>query len=118
MSSLRILIAEDEAVIALLLEEVLAGLGHSICATTATEEETVSATVRYRPDLIIIDDGLQEGDGVSAMKTILANRAIPHVFTTGSRAGVLARQPGAIVIEKPFHEPDLVRAIAQAMSSS
>lgn len=114
MEPLRILIAEDEAVIALLMGEVLAGLGHSICAITATEDETVSAAAQYRPDLIIIDEGLQEGDGVSAMRSILASGAIPHVFTTGNMAGVLARRPDAIVIEKPFHETDLVRAIARA----
>ena len=115
MKPLRILIAEDEAIIAMLLGEVLSGLGHSICATAATEEEAVAAALVHTPDLIIIDAGLREGSGIAAMAKINAHRLTPHLFITGNAARVKAVQPKAVVLEKPFHEAALVAAIERAM---
>ena len=114
MASLRILIAEDEAIIAMLLGEVLTGLGHTICATAATEEEAVAAARAHLPDLIIIDAGLREGSGLSAMRRINAAHPTPHLFTTGNVMGVRAALPRAIILEKPFNEIDLIMAIDRA----
>jgi CheY-like chemotaxis protein len=113
---LNIMIVEDEAVIAMLLGEVLAGLGHSICASVATEDEAVATALAHGPDLIIVDAGLRDGSGVAAMARIVQNRAIPHVFITGNVARVIASAPGAVVIEKPFHEADLMAAIGRALA--
>ncbi len=116
MTPLRILIAEDEAIIALLLGEVLRGLGHSICATVATEDEAVAAALEHHPDLIIIDAGLRDGSGITAMATINTTRQTPYIFSTGDAAGARALQPTAVVLEKPFHEEDLIMAIERALS--
>ncbi len=115
MKSLRILIAEDEAIIAMLLGEVLSALGHNICATVVTEDEAVAAALAHVPDLIIIDAGLREGSGIAAMTTINAEHFTPHLFITGNAARVRALQPKAVVLEKPFHEAALVAAIERAM---
>lgn len=117
MKSLRILIAEDEAVIAMLLGEVLTGLGHSICASVTTADEAVAAARRHQPDVIIADAGLRDSSGVEAIATILTTAKIPHVFMSGNVAAVLALRPDAVVMEKPFHEGDLVSAIARAIST-
>jgi CheY-like chemotaxis protein len=61
MKALRVLVIEDDALIALLLSELLAGMGHDVCATAATEAEAVRAATRYRPDLMIVDAGLGRG---------------------------------------------------------
>ena len=115
MKALRILIAEDEAVIAMLIAEVLTGLGHSICARVATADEAVAAAHQHHPDLIIADAGLRDSSGVEAIATIRKTANIPHVFMTGNVAGVLALRPDAVVIEKPFHETELVDAMARAI---
>ena len=116
-AALRILLVEDEAVIAALLAEVLAGLGHEVCAIEATEINAVAAADRYRPGLMIVDARLGDGSGVSAVEEILRARFVPHVFISGDVAKVHALRPEAVVLQKPFHEPELVRAIQRALEA-
>lgn len=112
----NILVVEDEAIIGMLLSEVLAGLGHDVCAVVASEDEAVAAAAFHQPDLLIVDAGLASGNGISAVDAILATRIVPHIFTTGNALKVRLQRPDAIVIEKPFHEADLDDAITSALS--
>ncbi len=118
MDGLSILVVEDEAIIGMLLSEVLAGMGHTVCAVAATEKKAVEAAALHLPDLLIVDAGLAAGDGLSAVDTILATRFVPHVFTTGNALKVRQLRPGAVVLEKPFHEANLADAIALALSQT
>jgi two-component system, response regulator PdtaR len=118
MNGLRVLVAEDDALIGMLLAETLKEMGHDVCAVEATEADTVTAAVRCRPELMIIDVGLANGDGISAVEEILRAGFVPHLFISGDRSGVLARRPGAVVIEKPFREPDLAWAIQRAIDAA
>jgi CheY-like chemotaxis protein len=116
MTPLSILIAEDEAVIAMLLDEVLTGLGHSVCANVSTADEAVDAARRHHPDLILIDAGLRDSSGVDAMAIILAAGPVSHIYMSGDKAAVLRQQPGALVIEKPFDEDALVAAMRTTLA--
>ncbi|MBB6251102.1 response regulator [Nitrospirillum iridis] len=116
MRTLRILLVEDNALISLLLAEMLVDLGHEVCAIETTEAGAVAAAAQLRPDLMIVDAQLGEGSGLGAMATIARQDAIPHLFISGDRAGVQARNPGAVSIQKPFYEADLVRAIQHAIA--
>ena len=111
MKSLRILIVEDEAIIGMLLAEVLVGMGHGVCGIAMTETEAVAMAAQSSPDLLIVDAGLRDGNGVSAVAEILRAKFVPHIFITGDLAGVRAQKPDATVLEKPFLESDLFRAI-------
>jgi two-component system, response regulator PdtaR len=113
-----ILIVEDEAIIGMLLSEVLAGMGHEVCAVVASEDEAVAAAAQNQPDLIIVDAGLAQGNGIAAVKRILAHGFVPHVFTTGNARKVRQDRPDAIVLEKPFHETELAEAIERALSQT
>jgi DNA-binding response OmpR family regulator len=73
MKALRVLVVEDDALIAMLLSELLAGMGHDVCATAASEAEAVIAAIRYDPDLMIVDAGLGRGSGVSAVERGLSH---------------------------------------------
>jgi CheY-like chemotaxis protein len=106
---------EDEAVIAMLLAEVLAGMGHDVCAIEATEADAVAAAARCRPDMMILDARLGDGSGISAVEQILCTGFIPHVFVSGDALRVRALRPGAVVIQKPFHEADLASAMQRAL---
>ena len=115
MSLLRILVVEDETVIATLLAEVLEEMGHDVCAIEATELGAVAAARYCYPDLMIVDARLGDGSGLSAVTEILRTGFVPHVFVSGDAAGVKALRPHAVVLQKPFREPELVRAMRRAM---
>jgi len=114
MKALRILLAEDDAMIGLLLADVLDGMGHD-CAIATTEAETVAVAQHYRPDLMIIDAQLGEGSGIDAVRDIVRDGAVPHLFVSGDAARVLKLQPGALVLQKPFREAELAQAMGQAL---
>jgi DNA-binding response OmpR family regulator len=115
MKADRVLVVEDDAMIASLLAEVLEGMGHEVCAIEATEADAVIAADRCRPDLMIVDARLGEGCGVSTVDRILCTGFVPHVFVSGNALRVQAMKPGALVIQKPFREADLARAIQCAL---
>jgi CheY-like chemotaxis protein len=118
MKALRILVVEDDSLIAMLLVETLAEMGHGVCGVEATERGAVMAALRCRPDLIIVDAQLREGNGVSAVDEILSTGFVPHLFVSGNINEVLARRPGAVAIAKPFREPQLVQAIQRALDAA
>lgn len=116
--NLRIVIAENDAIIAMDLAELLADMGHEICAIARSEAEAVIAAAQFAPDLMIVDGGLDSGSGVAAMRRILAERAVAHVYVTGSPQAVMAQAPGAIVVAKPFSLEDLRRGITAACAAA
>jgi two-component system, response regulator PdtaR len=120
MKNLRVLIIEDDGLIALLLENVLEGMGHQVCATASTETAAVDAAHRYLPDLVIADAHLRSGSGVSAVAEIVRARGekMPYVFLRGDITGITARLPGAITLRKPFWEASLADAIERALEGA
>ena len=117
MKTLRVLLVEDEVLIAMLFAEVLEDMGHNVCAIEATETDAVAAAARCQPDLMIVDARLRQGSGVSAVAEILRSRFIPHVFVTGESSRVQALRPDAVVLQKPFFASDLVRAMQRALGA-
>src|SRR5579864_8888477 len=117
MEALRVLVAEDDGLIALVLAELLADMGHEVCATVATEREAVSAAAHYKPNLMIVDAGLGQGSGISAVEAILRTGPIAHVFISGDAERVRLHQPDAVVVRKPFRQAELVRAIEAALAA-
>jgi two-component system, response regulator PdtaR len=115
---LRVLIVEDDASITSLLVETVNSLGHIVCAVAATEEDAVEYANDRQPDLMIVDAGLAEGNGISAMRAILAEHHTPHFFVTGNARGVRAFFPDATILEKPFFVPELAAAIAKTVAGS
>jgi DNA-binding response OmpR family regulator len=118
MKPLRILVVEDDAMIAMLLADMFAAMGHDVCAIEATEAGAVAAALRCRPDLMIVDARLGDGSGVSAMEKILHTGFVPHVFISGDILSVRALKPDGVAIQKPFDESDLIRAIRRALGAA
>jgi CheY-like chemotaxis protein len=112
----RILVVEDNALIGMLYADLLTEMGHTVCAIAATQTEAVAAATLYKPDLMIVDAALGPGSGVSAVEEILRAGFVPHVFVSGDAASVQQVKPGAIVLQKPFRDPDLARAIQSALT--
>jgi len=115
---MRILVVEDEALIGLLLAEVLTDLGHDVCGIEVTEAGAVMAAARCGPDLMIVDVWLADGNGISAIAEILRAGPMPHFFVSGDVAAARSLKPDAEVVQKPFREQELVQAIARALMSA
>jgi DNA-binding response OmpR family regulator len=83
-----------------------------------TEGGAVAAAVRRKPDLMIVDASLRDGNGVTAVQDILRNGFVPHAFISGDIARVQGLMPNAIVVQRPFLEPALARAIQETLATS
>jgi CheY-like chemotaxis protein len=116
--SLNILVAEDDDLIGELLSEMLAQMGHGVCAITATEADTVTAARQFQPDLIIVDVRLRRGSGIDAIDVIMQTRFIPHILVSGNIARVRQLRPDAITLEKPYTQYSLGRAIARTTAQA
>src|SRR6266576_526934 len=100
MKALRVLVIEDDALIAMLLANLIEGMGHDVCATATTEAEAVIAAARYRPDLMIVDAGLGRGSGGSAVEEILRAGPLAPVFISGDAGRLRVRKLDAVVVRK------------------
>ncbi len=118
VAALRILVIEDDALIAMFLADLLSAMGHEVCAIVETETDAVAAAARCRPDMMIVDANLREGSGAAAVAQILAWRFVPHFFVTGDPYQVQAFAPAAIILHKPFNLADLTRTIARSRQAT
>lgn len=96
------LIIEDEAMIAIAIEDALLGCGFISFDCAASQAEAVAAAARRCPDLITADVELRPGCGITAVQSICSERPIPVIFITGSPGEVRIRMPGHALVEKPF----------------
>jgi CheY-like chemotaxis protein len=93
-------------------------MGHEVCGIETTEATAVAAGLRYRPDLMIVDARLRKGSGLRAVDEVLRTIFVPHVFVSGDAARVQALRPDAVVLQKPFFEPELTRAMQHALGAA
>jgi CheY-like chemotaxis protein len=118
MKRLRILVVEDDAMVGLTLAEMLETLGHSVCAIATTEFEAVAAAADLKPELMIVDAQLREGSGLRAVDRIENGTRLAHIFVTGDALPIRALRPRATVIQKPYFEAELTRAIRRALAAA
>jgi CheY-like chemotaxis protein len=115
----RVLIIEDEAIIAMDLQHLVESAGHDVVGVAATEDEAVAIAERERPSLVLADINLGHGgDGASAVERILARHATPVIFVTAYPERLLTgrRVEPAFVIAKPFEPTALAVATYQAVT--
>jgi CheY-like chemotaxis protein len=114
-----VLIIEDEPIIAMDIEELVASCGHRVVGVAATEADAVAMAEKSRPGLILADINLgQGGDGTSAVSRIMRNHYAPVIFVTAYPERLLtgeALEP-AFVITKPFEPLTLAIATYQAVT--
>jgi two-component system, response regulator PdtaR len=116
----RVVIAEDEALIRLDLKEMLEEEGYQIVGEAADGEKAIELAVGMSPDLVILDVKMPVLDGISAAERIAAKQICPVVILTAFSQRELverARDAGAMAyLVKPFTKADLVPAIEIAVS--
>jgi CheY-like chemotaxis protein len=116
----KILIVEDEVIIAEDLEMTLKNNGFQVCAIVATGEDAVLKTNELNPDLIIMDIRLDdEMDGIEAAGIIRQNSDVPIVYLTAySDTAILVRANATNLeafLTKPFKMKELVDIIKMAI---
>lgn len=111
----RVLIIEDEAIIAMLLGTVLKSLGHEVTSIEATEAGAVASATKTRPELMLVDDHLRAGRGSAAVARILQDGFIPHIMMSGDPPAGGPDTRGVASLRKPFTERELASAIAKVL---
>lgn len=116
--ALCILIVEDDAIIAMLLGDLLMDLGHHVCGIAGTEAEAIAAAVAHRPGLMIVDVNLGTESGVAAADVICSQSPVPCIFVSGDDA-VLATLAGrGEVMAKPYRLAHIETAIARTFGTA
>ncbi|EFV11962.2 ANTAR domain-containing response regulator [Segniliparus rugosus] len=118
--ALRVLVAEDEALIRLDLVEMLKEEGYAVVGEAADGQSAVDLAVSLRPDLVLMDVKMPVRDGIDAASEIAKGRIAPVVILTAfSQRDMVerAREAGALAyLVKPFSQADLAPAIELAVS--
>ncbi|HZD66822.1 MAG TPA: response regulator [Acidimicrobiales bacterium] len=116
---MRVIIAEDEAIVRLDLKEILEEQGYQVVGETGRGDEVLDLVRQQRPDLAILDIKMPGADGLAAAREITEERlAAVLVLTAFSQRNLIeeARDAGALAyLVKPFHASDLVPAIEVAL---
>ncbi len=116
--SIRILVAEDEALIRMDLVEMLQGAGYEVVAQASNGQEAVDLALAHKPDLAILDVKMPVLDGISAAEKII-DVAPVLMLTAFSQRELIdrARNAGVMAyVVKPFTVGDLIPAIEIAIS--
>ncbi|MEY2876804.1 MAG: hypothetical protein RLZ24_231 [Actinomycetota bacterium] len=114
----RILVAEDEALIRMDLVEMLQEAGYTVVAQATNGEEAIALATEHRPDLAILDVKMPILDGISAAEKIISIAPVLMLTAFSQRELVeRARDAGVMAyVVKPFTIGDLVPAIEIAIS--
>ncbi len=117
--SIRIVVAEDEAIIRLDLVETLREEGYEVVADTGRGDTAIELVREHKPDVAIFDIKMPGQDGLEAARAVSVEKICPVVMLTAfSQREVIeqARDAGALAyLVKPFQKTDLVPAIELAI---
>jgi DNA-binding response OmpR family regulator len=121
----RLIVAEDDPLIAWAVRVGLADQGYEVCGWADSAPEAVRLAELHRPDVAVVDFGLADGtDGMMAAREISSRLGIPVVMCSahaGAKADVQAiegtRDDVAVVgwVSRPYRISDLNRLIAAAV---
>jgi CheY-like chemotaxis protein len=115
-----ILIIEDEALIAMDLENLVENLGHEVTGIARTRAEAVTLAKAKRPGLILADIQLADGSsGMDAVNELLTTFEVPVIFITAYPERFLTgeRPEPAFLVPKPYQPSTVSALISQALFS-
>ncbi len=115
MESVKVVIAEDEAIIRLDLRETLESSGYEVVADTGRGDEAIELVSEHKPDVVILDVKMPGMDGIQVAREIAAAEDTAVVILTAFSQRELideAVDAGALAyLVKPYQQSDLVPAI-------
>ncbi len=109
----RVIIVEDEALVALTLEDVLTEAGYCVCGIADRPAQALEIARVLAPDIAVVDVRLADGgDGIALAEQLAARMSILILFVTGNPAEVRARaRAGHGCLSKPFQSEWLLAAL-------
>ena len=117
---IRVLVAEDEALIRMDLVEMLSDLGYEVIGEAADGESAIRLAEQLRPDVVMMDVKMPVLDGITAAERIAEQQIAPVVMLTAfSQRELVDRATAAGVMAylvKPFNQVDLAPAIDVAVA--
>lgn len=114
----RILIIEDEPIIAMDIEMIVRDLGHDVVAVATTHAEAVAEAQKHQPGLVLADIQLADNSsGIEAVLEILQDVKLPVIFITAFPERLLTgdRPEPAFLLTKPYQPATLRAAISQVL---
>lgn len=115
-ANLRVLVVEDEMLIAFMIEDCLLQFGHRVVGPASRVGAAMKLVEDVELDLALLDINVA-GEQIYPVAAELKARGVPFIFLSGyGSAGLHADWAGAALIEKPFAPDALKRGIAHAMA--
>ncbi len=115
----RVMIIEDETIIAMDLEGIVSGIGHEVTGIARTATTAVELGKSDKPDLVLADIHLaDDSSGIDAVNELLAHfGTLPVIFITAYPERLLTgeRPEPAFLIAKPYNEDQVRSAVSQAL---
>ena len=110
----RVLVVEDEVIVAMLIEDMLGDLGYDVVALSTHLDEALTFARTMPIDVAVLDVNLN-GEMSFPVADVLRARGIPFVFATGYGPRVLgAPYVGTPTLQKPFQIGELQRMLEEA----
>lgn len=116
--SAKVMIIEDEAIIALHLKSLMVSMGNDVAGIARTKDEAVATAQKVTPELVLADVNLADGSsGIDAVREILKEITVPVIFITAFPEKLLTGEgeEPAYVISKPFNPDNVVATVWQAL---
>ena len=111
LNGLKVLVVEDEMLVSMLVEDMLADLGCTVVGPAAEIDEAMTLAQSADIDLALLDVNLG-GKPIFPVADALKARGVPFAFASGyGEAGLSEDHRGASVLQKPFREADLAKAL-------
>ena len=115
LKGLRVVVVEDETLLAMLLEDMLAELGCEVLWTAHRVGRALDLVAQSEPDAAVLDVNIA-GDEVYPVAHALAARNIPFIFATGYGArGLDESWRGRPIVQKPFQMEHLSHGLLTAL---
>ncbi|WP_371416303.1 response regulator [Rubellimicrobium sp. CFH 75288] len=113
----RILVVEDEVIVAMLIEDILSDAGAAVVGPVGRVAEALNLATAERLDAAILDVNLA-GETTAPVAEALRARGVPFAFATGYGAsGLPAGFEEAALVQKPFQERDLGEALVRLVTA-
>ena len=115
MAAQRLLVVEDELLVALDIESILSDAGLIVIGPASNAAEALELIADTQPDAALIDANLS-GEPIDAVAQLLSDRHIPFAYVTGyGRESLPAKHPAPIV-SKPFDADQLLAAARRLLA--